>query len=133
MLYLSQLRLCQSRTKTLSPLTAETGNYVISIKNPEKPTPPNAGFRQSDRKADFPQRLQDKFDNRRLIPADPANFLDYPSAEFILISTNSASAEAVGAELTPKEEDESSAEVINKLRMRKTRHPLEPLLEGQLK
>ena len=112
---------------------SETGNYIISVKNPDKPTPPGAGFRSAERKADFPKRLQETFKDRRFIPADPVDFLDHIGAELILISTGSESAEDIGVSLNPKDEDESTAEVINNLKMRKSRHPLDPLLKGELK
>lgn len=110
----------------------QTGNYVISVKNPDKPTPAGQGFQQGDRKADFPKNLQEAFRDRRFIAVNPVDFLNYPGAEILLISTASEEAEDVGAELSPQSEDASTSEAINKLRMRKTRHPLEPLLEGEL-
>lgn len=110
----------------------QTGNYVISVKNPEQPTPSGAGFQSSDRKADFPKKIQKIFGDRRFIAANPTKFLDYVGAELLLISTASENAEDVGASLNPQKEDESTSEAINKLRMRKTRHPLGPLLEGEL-
>ena len=111
---------------------SETGNYVISVKNPTKPTPKGAGFQSAERKADFSKHLQDNFRDRLFAPASPVDFLDYVGAELILISTYSESAEDVGASLNPKEEDASTAEVINNLKMRKSRHPLDPLLKGKL-
>jgi hypothetical protein len=110
----------------------KTGNYVISVKNPDKPTPAGQGFQQGDRKADFPKDLQKAFGDRRFIAVNPIDFLNYPGAEILLISTASAEAQDVGAELDPQPEDASTSEAINKLRMRKTRHPLAPLLEGEL-
>lgn len=110
----------------------QTGNYVISVKNPEKPTPAGQGFQRGDRKADFPQDLQAAFGDRRFIAVNPIDFLNYAGAEILLISTASEEAADVGAALNPQPEDASTSEAINKLRMRKTRHPLEPLLEGKL-
>ena len=112
---------------------SETGNYIVSVKNPDTPTPQGAGFQDAERKADFPKRLQKRFQDRRFIAVDPIDFLDYVGAELILISTDSESAEDIGVSLNPKEEDESTAEVINNLKMRKSRHPLDPLLKGKLK
>lgn len=123
--------------KSLGPAQQElnieqTGNYVISIKNPDKPSPAGLGFQQGDRQADFPKKLQAEFRDRKFIPANPPEFLDYVGAEILLISTHSKDAQALGGELHPQSEDETTSEAINKLRMRKTRHPLEPLLEGKL-
>ncbi|RZM78696.1 hypothetical protein [Leptolyngbya iicbica] len=110
----------------------QTGNYVISIKNPEQPSPEGLGFQQGDRTADFPQDLQDEFRERTFIAANPPHFLDYVGAEILLISTASEDAQNIGGQLQPQAEDETTSEAINKLRMRKTRHPLEPLLTGEL-
>lgn len=110
----------------------QTGNYVVSIKNPDKPSPEGAGFQQGDRQADFPKELQEKFRDRKFIPANPPEFLDHAGAELLLISTHSKGPQAIGSDLQPQSEDEQTSEAINKLRMRKTRHPLEPLLEGKL-
>lgn len=108
------------------------GNFIISIKNPEKSSPSGAGFHSDERKADFPASLQQKFSDRRFCPADPPDFLDYEGTEFMLISTDAEGADAIGATLNPQNESETTAEVINNLRMRKTRHPLGPLLNGTL-
>lgn len=110
----------------------QTGNYAISVKNPAKGSPPGQGFQEPGRKADFPSSLTNLFSDRRFISLERAEFLDYVDAEILLISTYADSAEDVGATLNPQDEDEQTAEIINKLRMRKTRHPLEPLLTGEL-
>jgi hypothetical protein len=109
----------------------QTGNYAISVKNPEKGSPPGQGFQEPGRKADLPQSLQQTFSDRRFIPLESADFLDYVDTEILLISTYADSAEDIGATLNPQDEDESTAEIINNLRMKKTRHPLAPLLEGE--
>lgn len=106
----------------------QTGNYAISVKNPEQPSPEGLGFQSRDRAANFPQELQDQFRDRTFMAANPPQFLDYVGAEFLLISTASEDAQDVGSQLHPQSEDETTSEAINKLRMRKTRHPLEPLL-----
>ncbi len=110
----------------------QTDNYIISIKNPAKSSPDGAGFQSAERKADLPPSLQQKFGDRRFHAADPPDFLDHIGTELLLISTDAKDAEAIGITLEPQDENEATAEVINKLRMRKTRHPLAPLLEGTL-
>ena len=109
------------------------GNYVVTVKNPDQPSPPGAGFQRGDRRADFPAALQNEFGDRKFIAINPPDYLDYPGTELLLIGTASQTAETVGAELHPQAEDEQTSEAIHKLRMRKSRHPLEPLLEGELK
>src|SRR5690606_27537612 len=54
----------------------EEGSYIISVKNPEAPSPPRAGLSE-DQKTDFPQKLQELFDGRKFLPVDPPDFLDH--------------------------------------------------------
>ena len=55
--------------------------FVLSIKNPEKSSPPGTGL--SQREADYPRPLQKSFGGRRF--ADEVKLLDYEGAEFILV------------------------------------------------
>lgn len=63
---------------------AEEGSYILTIKNPAKPSPPGVGLRD-EQKAELPGHLREKFDNRRFINADPPDLLDYDGIEFVLI------------------------------------------------
>ncbi|MDB9526918.1 hypothetical protein PN498_13040 [Oscillatoria sp. CS-180] len=110
----------------------KTGDYIVSVKNPDQNSSDGQGFQKDSRKADFPESLQERFGDRRFASLSSVDFLDYEGAELLLIGTDADSPEAIGTSLSPQDEDESSAEIINKLRMRKTRHPLGPLLEGTL-
>jgi hypothetical protein len=106
------------------------GSYILNIKNPDKPSPQGAGLRE-EQKVDFPQNLQKRFENHRFIPANPPDFLDYSGAEMVLISAAADVSKELGIELDPQSETESTAEILNDLRMRKSRHPIEPLLTGE--
>jgi hypothetical protein len=79
----------------------------------------------------LPKTLQERFASRRFIAADPPDFLDYEGTEMLLIAPSADVSEELGVELDPQEESESTAEILNDLRMRKTRHPIEPLLTGE--
>jgi hypothetical protein len=63
---------------------APEANYVLSVKNPEQPPPPGAALR-AEREAVFPQRLQERFQDRRFAAVDPPDFLNYEGAEVLLI------------------------------------------------
>lgn len=104
-------------------------SYVLSIKNPAKGSPANTGL-SSQQKADFPKSLQNQFRDRRFAAANPPDFLDYTGAEFILTGASDDVSEELGIELNPQQETEATAEILNNLRMRKTRHPIKPLFEG---
>ena len=62
----------------------EEASYVIAIKNPEIPAPPEAGL-TGPQEVEYPKALQEKFEGKRFIPPNPS-LLDYEGAELILIS-----------------------------------------------
>lgn len=108
---------------------AEEGSYILSVKNPEAPSPPNAGLAE-ERRADFPKRLQGLFEERRFIPVDPPDFLDHPGAELVLVGADEDVSGELGLDLDPAEETERTAEIFNDLRLTKSQRPVTPLFEG---
>ena len=109
---------------------AEQASYIISIKNPEKGSPLDAGLPE-EQEAHLPRALQDKFRDRRFCEADPPEFLNYPGTEFVLISTAENVAEELGIELHPEDESSTSADIFNELKIEKSVHPLKPLFTGE--
>jgi hypothetical protein len=108
----------------------DEGSYVISVKNPEAPSPPALGLDES-RKARFPKALLERFRGRRFINVDPPEFLDYEGAELLLIgATNDVRAE-LGIELHPQHESEASAAIFSDLKIERSVHPIEPLVSGK--
>lgn len=105
-------------------------SYIITIKNPETSSPKGMGL-PSEEKADLPKHLQDRFEQRRFVDADPPEFLDYPGVELILIGASADIEQELGIKLDPATETEDTAEILNDLRMRKSRHPIEPLFTGE--
>ncbi|WEX74108.1 hypothetical protein PYH37_001484 [Sinorhizobium numidicum] len=108
---------------------APEASYALSIKNPEKGKPVNAGLREED-EADYPRRLQEEFRGRRFARED-VRLLDFEGAEFILIGARSNPEAEYGLDLDTHDEDYQHAEVIRRLRMVKSRHPIKPLFEGR--
>lgn len=108
----------------------EEASYVLSVKNPEKPSPAGAGLPERA-EAEYPERLQERFRGRRFIPADPPDFLNHPGAQIVLISASGDPEDELDLELHPQEESESTAEIFNDLRLEKSRQPVKPLLEGE--
>ena len=104
--------------------------YIISIKNPEAPSPPGAGLR-GERKVDFPRRLRDQFRGRRFADADPPAFLDYEGAEVLLIGAEEDVSEELGIQLNPERETVETAEIFTKLKLEQDEHPIEPLTKGE--
>ena len=105
-------------------------SYIITIKNPEGSSPNGMGLPAKE-KADLPEDLQNRFERRRFVPAEPPEFLDYPGVELILIGASADIKAELGVELDPATETEDTAEILNDLKMRKSRHPIEPLFTGE--
>jgi hypothetical protein len=105
---------------------APEASYALSIKNPEVGQPGSG--RQA--KADYPQTLQEEFRGRRFARED-VRLLDYEGAEFILVGARRDPEEAYGVALETEKEDEAHADIINRLRLVKSRHPIAPLFEGR--
>ncbi len=104
-------------------------SYVISIKNPTKPTPTRVGLRPSE-KAHYPSQLQNLFHERRFISTDVPDFLNYKDTEILLIGASENIAKELGIELHPEKEKEDTAEIFNDLKLEKNQHIIEPLFRG---
>lgn len=109
---------------------ADEASYIISVKNPETPTPPQAGLPKRDT-PDYPQKLQEQFRGRRFAEVDPPDFLDREGTQLLLLSASADVKKELGIELQPEDESRSSAEIFKDLRLRKSEHPVKPLFEGQ--
>ena len=108
----------------------QEGSYIISVKNPEAPSPPGVGLR-GDRKVDFPRRLQEQFRARRFADVDPPELLDYEGAEVLLIGAEEDVSEELGIQLNPERESLNTAEIFTRLKMERREHPTEPLTRGE--
>lgn len=103
-------------------------SYTLSVKNPEAGQPANAGLRGED-KADYPKKLQEEFRGRRFARED-VHLLDYEGVEFVMVGARRDPEKAYGLDLDTEDEDYGHAEIIQKLRMTRSRHPVKPLFEG---
>ncbi len=106
------------------------GSFIISVKNPERPSPPGVGL-GGERQAEFPQKLLEVFAGRKFADVDPPEFLDHEGAEFLLISAAEDVKEELGIELEAEEESESSAEIFRELHISRQNRPTAPLLRGE--
>ncbi|WP_142850179.1 hypothetical protein [Telmatospirillum sp. J64-1] len=106
------------------------GSYVLSVKNPQKPSPKEAGL-PSQRKADLPRRLEEVFHDRKFAPADPPDFLDYEGMELLLVGAREDAEAELDVDLPHGCEDPDQAGIFRELHMIKSRHPIEPLTKGE--
>lgn len=109
---------------------APEASYVVSVKNPEKRSPPQAGLGEHQQ-AKFPKRLQHVFQGRRFADVDPPELLDVEGAELILASASANVSRELGIELQRERETEATAEIFNDLKMEHDIHPKRPLFEGK--
>ncbi|WP_442756109.1 hypothetical protein ACNHKD_05665 [Methylocystis sp. JAN1] len=104
-------------------------SFALSIKNPEKPSPPGAGLKK-DQEAEYPKELKQEFRGRRFA-AEDERLLDYEGAEFILVGARLDPERELAIELEGERETPGTADVFRELHMARSRQPTEPLFRGQ--
>jgi hypothetical protein len=107
---------------------APQGAFILSIRNPKKAAPPDAGL-SAQEEAHYPRSLQREFGGRRFTTAD-AHLLDFEGTEFVLIGACTNPEEAYGVDLDAEHETAEVADIFRHLKMSRRDHPLEPLLRG---
>lgn len=108
----------------------QEGSYIISVNNPETPSPRGAGLEEHE-EAEFPKRLQERFRDRRFANVDPPEFLNHEGAELLLIGAGGDVSEELGIELDAERESADSAKILADLKLDSEEHPTEPLLKGE--
>ncbi|TPX71545.1 hypothetical protein SpCBS45565_g01026 [Spizellomyces sp. 'palustris'] len=84
------------------------GSYILSVKNPETPSPPWAGLGERQ-KSKLPPKFLEHFRGRKFIPANPPALLDFDHIEVLLIGAAEDVSEDLGQagkELEEMEEEE---------------------------
>jgi len=107
----------------------DEASYIITVKNPETPSPPQAGLGKKQ-EAGYPKRLMNKFRGRKFAEAEP-DFLDHEGAEFILVSASDDISEDLGLKLKTDKETPETADMIRDLGIDKSKRPTRPLFEGE--
>lgn len=107
----------------------EEASYIISIRNPDKPSSEAAGIPEGQ-EADFPEELRKVFRDRKFADADPPEFLDHEGAEFLLIAAAHDPEKELGIELDEEHRKRDDALVFRDLRLHKSENPVKPLFEG---
>lgn len=82
----------------------EKGSFVLSLKNPEAPSPTNASLPQ---KPNFPREFIEDFAGRGWMPVHPKH-LDYANAQMLLIGENFETSDNLAPK--PKDENDESKE-----------------------
>lgn len=105
------------------------GSFALSIKNPEKPAPPNVGLERRE-EAHYPERLQREFRDRRFAAEDP-RLLDFEGAEFVLVGARLDPERELAIDLEGDHETPGTADIVRQLHLERSQHPFEPLLQGE--
>ena len=115
---------------------ARAATYIISVKNPAASTPQGVGL-ESEQKAELPKQLQERFQGRRFMNADPPELLDHKGVEILLISTDE-SLDDLGIDVDAHREatdkdsaDKDAAYVFKALRMQQSAEKEKPLISGK--
>jgi hypothetical protein len=107
-------------------------SYIVSVINPKIPKPSNLPTTEEPPK--YPQDVLNEFnENENFVsPSKDTKFIDYQNAQIILIGAREGRdviKSDIGIEI--KEED-SSADIFNKLKLRREQVPIRPLTDGKL-
>ncbi|KAH7315610.1 hypothetical protein KP509_21G057300 [Ceratopteris richardii] len=106
----------------------EEGSFIIQVKNPNQPAPPNIGL-GNKRKATYPAYLQSNMGHYRFVAADPCDYLNFEGCEFILISASDDVEKELGVHLDVEHDEECS--VLLSTLGRKAPLNVKPVLEGK--
>jgi hypothetical protein len=104
----------------------EKGDYIISVKNPEQPSPSYVGLSPKE-KAHYPKKLQERFGDKKFIPLNSEEFLHYEGAEFLLTSKSAPNLTEKDPSLQNCLEDIPEEEIIAFFKGIKNSESLEPL------
>jgi hypothetical protein len=105
------------------------GRFVIAVKNPEATSPPGVGL-EAERQPVFARELAARFGDRRWLPVDPPDFVDYEGAELVLIGGRDDLGKDLGIDLEAHPKDEETAEIFRDLHLGKSERTIKPLFEG---
>jgi hypothetical protein len=107
-------------------------SYVISVINPKIPKQSNLPTTQEPPK--YPQEVLDEFkENENFVSlSKDTKFIDYQNAQVILVGAREGR-DVIKSEMGIEiKEEQSSADIFNKLKLRKEQVPIRPLTEGKL-
>jgi hypothetical protein len=107
-------------------------SYVISVINPK--IPKSSNLPTTEEPAKYPQEVLNEFnENENFVSLGrDTKFIDYQNAQIILIGAREGK-DVVKSEMgIDMKEEQSSADIFNKLKLRREQVPIRPLTEGKL-
>jgi hypothetical protein len=109
-------------------------SYVISVINPKRPAP--TGYPSTEEQPKYSQEVLKEFNETENFAslAKDTKFIDYQNAQIILIGAREGGdviKNELGVEI-PEGQSPQSADIFDKLKVRKDQVPIRPLTEGKL-
>jgi hypothetical protein len=107
-------------------------SYVISVINPKRPAP--TGYPSTEEPPKYPDEVLKDFNETEnfVSLAKDTKFIDYQNAQIILIGAREGR-DVIKSEIGMDiQESPESADIFNKLKVRKDQVPIRPLTEGKL-
>ena len=116
-------------------------SYIVSVVNPRKPAASSVAdggkYPSTEEIPMYPEDLLKEFgENDTFVSLSrDTRFLDYQNAQVILSGAREGRdviKNDIGIEITEEDETQQSADIFNKLKIRKEKVPIKPLTEGKL-
>jgi hypothetical protein len=116
-------------------------SYIVTVINPKKPVASSVvdggAYPSTEEIPMYPEELLKEFsDNDTFVPLSrDTRFLDYRNAQLILTAAREGRdviKNDIGIEIIEEDETQQSADIFNKLKVRKDQVPIRPLTEGKL-
>src|ERR671932_514231 len=116
-------------------------SYIVSVVNPRKPAASSVAdggkYPSTEEIPMYPEELLKEFgENDTFVSLSrDTRFLDYQNAQVILSGAREGRdviKNDIGIEITEEDETQQSADIFNKLKIRKEKLPIKPLTEGKL-
>ena len=116
-------------------------SYIVSVINPKKPlassTVDGGSYPSTEEIPMYPEELLNEFGDKDIfIPLSrDLRFLDYQNAQVILSGAREGRdviKNDIGIDIVEEDETQQSADIFNKLKVRKDKVPIRPLTEGKL-
>ena len=107
---------------------APEADYILKIKNPDRPFPPGIGIEEQP--VQYPRQLQMLFENRHFSKAEPTELLNYEGTGVLLSCTEAFAAQQDDVETCFETDDLTPQHFINDLRVQKMQCHPEPLFAG---
>jgi hypothetical protein len=116
-------------------------SYIVSVINPRKPAASSVAdggkYPSTEEIPMYPEELLKEFgDNDNFVPVSrDIRFLDYQNAQILLSGAREGKdviKRDIGIEIVEEDETQQSADIFNKLKLRREQVPIRPLTEGKL-